>query len=166
MAFSYRCCVTTNKTGAVPFAAVAPPAYDPEDFELMRRYLTALDAVGKAPPISTIFGVYPYRNFPTTKTRTLKHDLCDANTFPVTSDAPDLQVGYINGSYAERLRVAARVKYYVQGYLHFLATDSAVPKSTRESVLAYGYCADEWPENNHFPPQMSVSLSCWLSFPC
>jgi hypothetical protein len=151
MAFSYRACVTTNKTNMQPFQSVAPPGYNPDDFELMRRYLTQ----EKSPALFThIFGVYPYRGYPSSKTRTLKHDLCDANTFPITSDAPDLQVGYINGSYADRARVYNNVKYYVQGYLHWLATDKGVPKATQDSVLEYGYCADEWPENNHFPPQM------------
>jgi hypothetical protein len=65
--------------------------------------------------MTQIFGVYAYRGYPSGATRTLKHDLCDANTFPITSDAPDLQDGYINGSYAERSRVYDNVKYYVQG---------------------------------------------------
>lgn len=151
MAFSYRACVTQNLTNRIPFHEVAPNDYDARDFELMRRYLKALEAKGSVPGFSTIFGVYPYRNFPREK-----HDLCDANTFPVTSDAADLQMRYINGSYAERRKVAAEVKYYVQGTLFFLATDPSVPASTQRSVNTYGYCADEWIDNGHFPYQMYI----------
>ena len=45
MAYSYRACLTTED----PVALEAPPGYDPQDFELARRYIKAELADGKTP---------------------------------------------------------------------------------------------------------------------
>merc|ERR1719401_619011 len=145
---SYRACVTKAPNRA-PFAA--PQGYNASDFELHRRYIKGLVAAGKpAPTFEQMFGVYRYRGYPG-----WKYDLCDSNTFAVTSDMPDVQ-RYIMGSHAEREEVRSSVRYYVEGLLHTLAHDAEIPLATRHSTKQYGLCQDEWPENGHFPPQMYV----------
>eukprot|EP01065_Artemidia_motanka_P041917 TRINITY_DN5517_c0_g1_i3.p1 TRINITY_DN5517_c0_g1~~TRINITY_DN5517_c0_g1_i3.p1 ORF type:complete len:532 (+),score=94.08 TRINITY_DN5517_c0_g1_i3:113-1708(+) len=150
MAFSYRVCVTRNESNRLAFTK--PENYNASDFELMKSYIADQIAAGKsAPSFGKLFGVYGYRGYPREK-----HDLCDANTYAVTSDAPDLQKGYMNGTEETRAKIRANVRYYVQGYLYLLSTDAGIPSATRKSVNEYGLCKDEWPENGHFPPQMYV----------
>eukprot|EP00392_Amoebophrya_sp_AT5.2_P006186 g6196.t1 len=151
MAFSYRACVS-KAADRVPFQA--PPGYKASDFELHRRYIKSLP---HPPPFGMggVFGLYPYRTYPDDIGMPGKFDLCDSNTFPTTSDLPDVQ-RYVMGSRKERAEVRAAVKYYVQGLLHTLAHDPEIPAFTRKSTRAHGLCADHWPENGHFPPQMYV----------
>lgn len=109
MAYSYRACITTNTSNQVPFPQ--PADYDPSRFELLQRLLDGLSAnnTKPGPAFSYLVGAYPYRSFPGSKT-----DLCDSNNAAVTSDAVNLNVGYVNGSYADRARIRALVKGYVQ----------------------------------------------------
>ena len=148
MGFSYRPCVTNNKANKVPFPK--PENYDEEDFELMRRYVAAQSS---APSLGSLFGILGYRSFPLKN----KWDLCDRGSVPVTSDVVDSTIEkYMNGTLQDRADVAKAVRYYVQGFLFFLSNSTMVPKETRDSVNTYGLCADEWPENGHFPPQLYV----------
>eukprot|EP01064_Diplonema_japonicum_P026403 TRINITY_DN37816_c0_g1_i1.p1 TRINITY_DN37816_c0_g1~~TRINITY_DN37816_c0_g1_i1.p1 ORF type:complete len:541 (+),score=78.12 TRINITY_DN37816_c0_g1_i1:57-1625(+) len=151
MGWSFRACVTTNKKNQVPFPK--PVNYDPEDFELMKRYLASLNLAGTPPTMGQLFGVYNYRSYPPAD----KWDLCDNDNSPVTSDVVDDAIeSYINGTHSDRETCYNKVKYYVQGYLYFLANDASVPTVTQASALKYGLCADEWPDNGHFPPQLYV----------
>jgi len=153
MGYSYRLCVTTNSKNKAPFPK--PNNYNAEDFQLLQRYMDALVSSGKypnGPPFTYLFGVYNYRSYPPAN----KWDLCDSDNSAVTSDAVWLNQGYVNSSYANRESIADLHHYYVAGLLTYLSTDSRVPNGTRNSTLSYGLCADEWPENGHWPPQMYI----------
>eukprot|EP00658_Telonema_sp_P-2_P036541 TRINITY_DN2640_c0_g1_i1.p1 TRINITY_DN2640_c0_g1~~TRINITY_DN2640_c0_g1_i1.p1 ORF type:complete len:672 (-),score=119.62 TRINITY_DN2640_c0_g1_i1:322-2337(-) len=146
MAFSYRACLSTTN-----FVPITPPqGYDPDDFELARRYLLAQLATNQTP--SEPWGNLAYKdgglNLP-------KTDAC-CGFGPVGIDAPGLEVGYATGSRATRAEIAQRIKYWVQGLLWFYTNDTSVPLEIREAHRKNGYCADEWPENSNFPPQLYV----------
>jgi hypothetical protein len=83
---------------------------------------------------------------------------CSCGSGPVGIDAVGLEVGYADGTRAQRQAIYDRIKYYVQGLMYFWQQDpdSQVPKETRDMFLSYGLCKDEWPENGHFPPQLYV----------
>ncbi|KAL6057338.1 Xanthan lyase [Balamuthia mandrillaris] len=151
MAYSYRVCLTTNRTNQAPFTP--PPAYHTADFEIARRYLQEeLKAFGEA-GVDQPWGNLRYRSYPPAN----KFDACCGNA-SVGIDPPGLAVGYPNGTLTDRQRIAAAHRYYVQGLLWFWAGDphSGVPDSLRNAILQYGLCADEWPQNDHWPPQLYV----------
>eukprot|EP00054_Salpingoeca_dolichothecata_P030310 m.245454 g.245454 ORF g.245454 m.245454 type:complete len:762 (-) comp26635_c0_seq16:2085-4370(-) len=149
MGFSFRLCITNNKSNQAPF--LAPPNYSPEDFELMRRMFTSQSKshiASKLPFNSLNFRSYPPGN---------KFDVCDnGDGTPISTDAAGLNVGYVTGTDAERQVIYDQHRYYVQGYLYFLITDPSVPKNLNQTMSSWGLCADQWPENGHYPPQMYV----------
>ncbi|KAL6075547.1 Xanthan lyase [Balamuthia mandrillaris] len=151
MAYSYRVCLTTNRTNQAPFTP--PPAYRTADFEIARRYLQEeLKAFGEN-GVEQPWGNLRYRSYPPAN----KFDACCGNA-SVGIDPPGLAAGYPNGTLTDRQRIAAAHRYYVQGLLWFWAGDphSGVPDSLRNAILQYGLCADEWPQNDHWPPQLYV----------
>jgi hypothetical protein len=151
MAYSYRACITTNQANQAPFPQ--PEGYNSSDFALLQAYINSFTQAGKAAPLfDYLVGAYPYHSYPPAD----KTDLCDSNDAAVTTDAVGLNVGYVTTNRTERALIAARVKYYVQGYLYYLANDPQVPTTTQASIKAYGLCKDEWPENGHWPLQMYI----------
>ena len=162
MGYSYRPCITKNEKNKVPFPK--PPGYNTSDWELLRRYYKAMSAANKT--VNPPFGALGYYGYPPRD----KFDVCDSGTrSPITTDAANLAKGFPNGTRAERNRITAEHKEYVQGILYFLITDPSVPKNVYEYIAGYGLCKDQWPENEHWPPQLYVreagrlgELSVWL----
>ena len=149
MAYSFRACLSQNKSNMVPFAP--PPAYDPADFELQRRYLLSELKAGKDPRHP--WGNLPYHGYPSSKA--MKFDAC-CGMSAVGIDAAGLAVGYANATRAQKKEIYDKHRYYVQGIMWFWASDPAVPKNIRDEMNSYGLCKDEWPDNGHFPPQLYV----------
>ena len=153
MAYSYRLCITPTKAKQ---AAFFPPAdYDESRFELLQRYLQSLLASGRykqGVTLEMLVDVLPYRNYPPAD----KFDLCDSTDSAFTSDAPNLNVGYIRGSYAQRRAIEAQHRDYVLGMLYYLVTSPRVPAHTRNSTLRYGLCNDQWKHNQHVPPLIYI----------
>ena len=149
MGYSYRLCITNNKANSVPFPV--PQSYDPQDWELLRRYYDAMAAASKT--VSAPFGALGYSGYPPKD----KFDMCDAGTVTsITTDAANLARGYPNGTSATRQLIAAEHKKYLQGLIHFLLTDPSVPKNVYDSVAPYGLCKDEWLDNANWPPLLYV----------
>ena len=149
MAYSFRVCLSKNTSNMVPIKQ--PQGYNPDDFELQRRYLLAEVKAGKNP--HKPWGNLNYKSYPSSKD--MKYDAC-CGLSPIGIDAVGLAVGYSNGTRAKRKEIYDKHHYYVQGLMWFWANDPAVPQTIREEMKSYGLCKDEWPENDHFPPQMYV----------
>jgi hypothetical protein len=161
MPYSYRPCLTQEKSNQVPF--FAPEGYNRDDFLLLQRYIESFNKTG-GPAINDLVGIYEYKDFPAESGRPMKYDLCEGGhgpkgqTSPFTTDQPEINNGYVPASRAGRVVIAARVRYYVQGFMHYVSTDAAVPAATRASAAAYGYCKDTLPYfgPSCFPPQLYV----------
>lgn len=153
MAFSYRVCLSSNNF--VPF--MPPTNYDPKDFELARRLVRSEIEAGEA--LSTPWGDLTYHGFEFLSNRSMKFDACCGNS-PFGIDAAGLDfsrgVSYAIASRAERSRIAKEIEYYVKGLMWFWSQDESIPSSIRDDINSKGLCADEWPENGHFPPQLYV----------
>ena len=153
MAYSYRLCITPTKAKQVPF--FRPAEYDESRFELLQRYVDSLLASGRykqGVSLEMLTAVLAYRNYPPAD----KFDLCDSTDSAFTSDAPDLNLGYIHGSYAQRRAIEAQHRSYVLGLLYYLSTSPRVPAHTRNSTLRYGLCSDQWHAHEHVPPLMYI----------
>ena len=154
MAYSYRVCLTKDHDNSV--AIGPPPRYDPSDFELLRRLLTA--EIEHNLTISTPWMYLEYMNYDkiiSNRQDGMKFDAC-CGTSPFSIDNPTLSWGYANASRAKRKEIAEEHRYYVHGLLWFWRSDPAVPEDLRVQASEYGFCLDEFADNGHFPRQLYV----------
>jgi hypothetical protein len=141
-AYTYRPCMTKLAGGGgVPIQK--PSTYDSRRWELFRRLLAAnpqsqiTDFLYLAGPLGNSTG--------------------DAAKFDVGTNGA-ISLDFIGGSWdyptANRSARAAIVEAHVQhvvGFIHFLSTDPAVPEALRAETASYGWCADEFLREGHFP---------------
>ena len=132
--------MTSDPTNSVP--VTPPPKYDPQDFEIARRFVLAELAAGGH--VGSPWGNMAYRAYPSSKP--MKHDACCGNG-AVGIDAAGLAVGYANATRAQRKEIAEAHEYWVKGLMWFWRNDSAVPAALRAQHAALGLCKDEWPDN-------------------
>ena len=150
MAYSFRACLTKNESNMVPITA--PPGYNPDDFELSRMYLYE-EASEQQGPKSIHGAILSISGYPENKA--MKYDACCGKA-SIGIDAVGLAVGYPNTTRAKRKEIYDNHKYYVQGLMWFWASDPMVPEDIRNEHKSMGLCKDEWPDNDHFPPQLYV----------
>ena len=140
MVYSFRLCLTKNPTNRVPFPE--PKAYDPARFELIRRYFQ------KYPNAPLPWDLYP-----------LPGDKFDANNGIGKMFSMGL-VGEANGWCASdpvgRAKLWEKHKQYTLEFYKFLTTDPAVPAKIRATMAELGLCRDEFPETQHWSPQLYV----------
>ena len=62
-----------------------------------------------------------------------------------------------------RTRVFEEHKWWTRALLFFLAHDAAVQRmqpAFSAEMRSWGLCKDEFPETDHWPPQLCESLTC------
>ena len=140
MVYSFRLCLTKNPANRVPFPE--PQTYDPARFELIRRYFQ------KYPNAPLPWDLYP-----------LPGDKFDANNGIGKMFSMGL-VGEANGWCASdpagRAKLWEKHKQYTLEFYKFLTTDPAVPAKIRATMAELGLCRDEFPETQHWSPQLYV----------
>lgn len=140
MVYSFRLCLTKNPANRIPFPE--PRAYDPARFELIRRYFQ------KYPNAPLPWDLYP-----------LPGDKFDANNGIGKMFSMGL-VGEANGWCASdpagRAKLWEKHKQYTLEFYKFLTTDAAVPAKIRATMAELGLCRDEFPETQHWSPQLYV----------
>lgn len=140
MVYSFRLCLTKNPANRVPFPE--PKAYDPDRFELVRRYFR------KYPNAPLPWDLYP-----------LPGDKFDANNGIGKMFSMGL-VGEANGWCASdpagRAKLQEKHRQYTLEFYKFLTTDEAVPARIRKTMGELGLCRDEFPETDHWSPQLYV----------
>jgi hypothetical protein len=140
MVYSFRLCLTKDPANRVAFPA--PKAYDPARFELIRRYFQ------KYPNAPLPWDLYP-----------LPGDKFDANNGIGKMFSMGL-VGEANGWCASdpagRAKLWEKHKQYTLEFYQFLTSDAAVPAKIRATMAELGLCRDEFPETDHWSPQLYV----------
>jgi hypothetical protein len=153
MAFSYFPCASADPNNSVPWPQ--PPGYDPEDFTLLLRTIEAVYANGGQFDLSSFSEWQAYDAWNASSPKIL---LCCGRA-PVNCDEPDLNRGYATANASRRLEIEAAHRYYLLGSFYFMANDLRVPNYTRYAIGRWGLCADEYVENDNFPPQIYVRIS-------
>ncbi|QDS94821.1 Xanthan lyase precursor [Roseimaritima multifibrata] len=140
MVYSFRLCLTKNPENRVDFPA--PETYDPKRFEAVRRYYLQV----KRPHL--LWDIYP-----------LPNDKFDANN----GIGKQFSMGLVGGGddwcetpFTERSELWQKHRQYTLELYHFLTTDESVPEHLRKQMAEYGLCRDEFPETDHWSPQLYV----------
>jgi hypothetical protein len=158
-AFNFRICET--KTNPIP---IAPPAnYDPLNYELVRRYIAALDAAGEPLLPGDLyfnFGVkLPYPHPRLLKITRLMRGKTDVNSGSsgISMDVVNGGAGkYARGSWAERAKIWHAHEDYQRGYFYFLRTDERLPAWLRKEISPWGLPRDEFQDAGGWPTQLYI----------
>jgi FAD dependent oxidoreductase len=152
---SFRLCLT--KADPVP---IAPPAnYDPADYELVHRYLAALDAVSEPLFPGDLYFNFGYQQ---SHPRLLKITRLMRGKTDVNSGSGGISMDFVNGgaerypngSWTERAKLWRAHADYQRGYLYFLRTDERLPGWLREEISPWGLPKDEFRDSRGWPTQL------------
>jgi hypothetical protein len=135
-AYCFRVCLTQNDSNKIPF--YKPDNYNPALYEIYIRYEKAGGKLYK-----------PYVNIPNGKTdlgawHDLSHNLYGMN------------FGYASDDYAARKKILKEHSSFTRGLFYFLANDPHISEDTRKAWSSWGYCKDEFKDNNGFPGMFYV----------
>jgi hypothetical protein len=144
-AYNFRLCMTKRPEILVPWPR--PAGYDPARYELLARYLPALEATLKRP--LTINDVMKADLLQNGKTDTNNNGAFSTDYIGGSYEYPD-------GTYATRARIRQAHVEYIQSFLYFLANDPRVPAALSAEMKAWGLCGDEFADTDHWPYQLYV----------
>ncbi|KAJ4299245.1 hypothetical protein N0V90_004489 [Kalmusia sp. IMI 367209] len=136
-AFSYRVPLTNIAANQKPITK--PKDYDPSQFELHRRF---------AEKGGTFY--LPAPRVPNSKT-----DLIGSEAVLAT-DLLGLNDDWLVVGDEGRTKILKETTSFTQGLLYFFTSDPSLPASVRSEWSKWGYCLDEFPDNDHFPRQLYV----------
>lgn len=146
MAYNYRLCVTDDPTNQVPFSR--PADYDPIRYEGSARLAVAMASTGKKAPDELFFN--PASTVHSKDPAYFKHDLNGGAAFSTDMTAIGWNQDYPTASPSGREAIAGEYRRYIEGLLYFWQTDPRFG-SLNAKVARFGYCADEFADNGHWP---------------
>ena len=152
MAYNYRLCLTNSKNKTRRSEIIRPPSYNPDFWELLRRYMRI------KPPaqLSTnVLKIYTIARVPANEGGGVKTDVNSA-VYPISTNLVGGSWGYPNGNKSERAAIILAHKQYTKGLLWFLKSDASVPASVRAEMATWAWCADEFEDNDNFPTQLYI----------
>jgi len=157
-AYNFRLCLTKDD----PIPITAPANYDPKDFELVYRYIAAIQQTGVPLRPGDI-----YFNFGHEKSRSgtrlfkitnLMRGKTDVNNGGCIST--DYVTGgaelYANATWPRRARLWRAHADYHRGFFYFLRTDDRLPEWLRTEIAAWGLPKDEFQDSGGWPTQLYV----------
>ncbi|KAF4470246.1 Xanthan lyase [Fusarium albosuccineum] len=135
--YSYRLPLTDDPDNRVPFSE--PEGYDSAHYELHRRYFAAGGQFYK-----------PNKRLPGGKT-----DLIGSEG-ALSTDLLGMNDDWPVASRKGRKAIIEDTARFTKGLLWFISTDPGVPEIYRKEWSRFGYCRDEFPNNDHFPYELYV----------
>jgi hypothetical protein len=146
-AFCFRIFITSDPTNRVPFAK--PEKYRREDY----RHLLADIKAGK---ITQIRQTMQFRTMPNGKIELNSEDPARGGVPSESLDLAEENWGWPEANREARKRLFSRYWSYQEGLLWFLQTDQEVPGAMRREMANYGFCRDEFVDNNQRPHHIYV----------
>ena len=148
-AYNFRFIATDDPANRL--AIQKPSGYQREDFVGALPFL-------KHGVIDKVFG-YPSKcvikaQLPPLPNR--KYDLNDVSRGIIRMSMPGENLKWPEGGQSERAEIFSNHLRYGTGILYFLQHDEAVPQAMRTAALEFGWCKDEFTDNQHLPWQLYV----------
>lgn len=143
-AYCFRPCMTKfSGGGAVP--VLTPRKYNPAHWQLVRnlfasnahRTFHASDFAYFAGPLGNSTG------------NSSKYDV--GTSGPINLDVVGESWAYPDANATRRAAIVERHVEHTLGFLHFMSTDPAVPATLKQEFQEWGFCGDEFEEEEHFP---------------
>ena len=140
--YNIRLNLSTDPKNQVPIEK--PQEYNPWQYELLARSFESGKLKGaRLKGAKQILGLYV---LPGRKRE------CNNRQYSVISmSIPGAQTAWAEASFEERDAIHEKYRTYTHGLLWFLKTDKRVPESIRNEMAQYGFCRDEWQDNDHWP---------------
>jgi hypothetical protein len=139
--YCFRLCLTENPADRLPVPR--PERYDPNRYELVRRYL---EAAKGALALSDFLGIVAIPN-----------GKADVNsTGPVSTDLLGASWEYPEADHKRREQIWDEHLTWAQGLVYFLQNDPAVPDAIRVEANRWGLPRDEFLDTGHWPNQLYV----------
>jgi len=153
---SYRISLSEGK-GKIPF--YKPNTYESQNIDFFRQLARATPDSEKTIQklfFNSTYNTYTYRSpfFNMAPIANNKRDLNSGHSAPLNT--PMLTEKWINGDQKVRSNITKDLAEYTKSILYFCANDNAVPTNIREFFRGFGYCNDEFIENNNFPTQIYI----------
>ena len=141
--YGFRLCLTTRADNRLEFPE--PPGYDPERFELLRRYLEAKGDALQANDLMVLRANLPNDKADVNSKGPLSTNLLDGSNW-----------AYPEADAAGRAEIWRRHLHYTQSLLYFLANDASVPRHLHTEFNRWGLCRDEFCDTHHWPHQLYI----------
>lgn len=137
--YCFRLCLTDRPENQLPITE--PGDYDPAEYELLRRTLTAQGDQGTIP-----LGVGP-----------LPNGKCDLNSNgPVSTNLLGASWEYPEASSVRRREIWREHLRWVHGMMWYLQNDPGVPTRHRDAARKWGLCKDEFRDTDGWPHQLYI----------
>jgi hypothetical protein len=138
--YNFRICLTNDPANRIDITR--PMQYDSTQYELLLRYLAVK-------PSKDLSGFLKMDMMPNHKT-----DI--NNNGPFSTDMIGMNYAYPDGNYITREKITTDHANYNKGLLYFIGHDTRMPEPLRKQMLQWGYPKDEYPENDHWTPQLYI----------
>jgi len=142
-AYNYRITLTNDPNNKLPIPR--PENYDSTRYELLLRWK-------EVDPWKSVHDCFGWGFMPNNKT-----DINNRGAF--STDMIGENWNYPEASYKKRDKIRKEHLDYTLGFLYFIGNDERIPDSIRKRMLAWGLPKDEYPETNHFTPQIYIRES-------
>jgi hypothetical protein len=139
-AYNFRICLTDSSENMIPPGR--PEGYDSTKYELLLRLI---ERTGN----TDLYRYFIWSRMPGRKT-----DINNRGAF--STDMIGENHDYPEAGYSTRKEIFRKHLIYTRGLLYFLGHDSRVPGNMRTEMLKWGYPKDEYPDNDHFTPQLYI----------
>lgn len=154
-AYNFRLCLTDRN----PLPIAPPAGYDPARFEVVARYIVALEKAGDPLTEGDLIwgrhmGAHP-RLLKITPIARGKSDTNNAGPFS-TDYVGGGSERYAEASWAERAAIWHAHEDYMRGLLHFLQTDPRVPPAVRTELNRWGLARDEFTDTAGWPHALYI----------